>query len=70
VGNDDSGNTRTYDTVSDGIAALYNVLNNRFLQNYHTMDQLSRYGNDDGFIYASSPYNWQNNIMKCLTAIY
>jgi hypothetical protein len=70
VGNDDSGNTREFATVQEWIEALFNVLNNRYLGNYYTIDQLSRYGNSDGFIYASSPFNWQNNITKCLSSIY
>lgn len=70
VGNDDSGNTREYASPLAGIKALYNVLNNRFLWWYYTINQLSRFGNDDGYIYASSPYNRQKNIMKCMSAIY
>jgi murein DD-endopeptidase MepM/ murein hydrolase activator NlpD len=70
VGNDDSGNTRVFATAQEWIEALFNVLNNRYLGNYNTIDQLSRYGNSDGFIYASSPFNWQNNITKCLSSIY
>lgn len=70
VGNDDSGNTKEFTTVQEGIEALFNVLNNKYLGNYYTIDQLSRYGNSDGFIYASSPFNRQNNITKCLTSIY
>jgi hypothetical protein len=45
------------------------TLNNKFLWNYHTIKQLSRYGNEDGKIYASSPINRQTNVLKCLSQI-
>jgi hypothetical protein len=44
-------------------------LNNSALGNYHTINQLSRYGNKDGKIYASSPINRQTNVLKCLSQI-
>jgi hypothetical protein len=44
-------------------------LNNIHLWEYHTISQLSRYGNVDGKIYASSPINWQRNVTKCLSQI-
>ena len=45
------------------------TLNNQHLWHYHTINQLSRYGNPDWKIYASSPINWQTNVMKCLSKI-
>ncbi|MDO4714619.1 MAG: hypothetical protein Q4B28_08570 [bacterium] len=45
------------------------TLNNQYLGGYHTIKQLSRYGNSDGKIYASSPINWQSNVQKCLSKI-
>ncbi len=45
------------------------TLDNQFLWNYHTIKQLSRYGNEDGKIYASSPINRQTNVLKCLSQI-
>jgi hypothetical protein len=45
------------------------TLNNAYLWSYHTINQLSRYGNKDGKIYASSPINWQTNVLKCLSQI-
>ena len=33
------------------------------------MSKLSRYGNKTGSIYASSPVNWHNNMIKCLQAL-
>ncbi len=70
VWNDDSGNTRVFATPVDGVKAVFNTLNNRYLGEYTTMDQLSRYGNKDSYIYASDPINRQKNIMRCLSMIY
>lgn len=49
--------------------AIADTLNNQHLWWYHTIRQLSRYGNSDGMIYASSPINWQSNVTKCLSQI-
>lgn len=45
------------------------TLNNAYLWKYHTINQLSRYWNKDGKIYASSPINRQTNVLKCLSQI-
>jgi hypothetical protein len=60
----------TFDTPALWVRALFNVFNNQYLWDYYLLNQLSRFGNDEWFIYASSPYNWQKNIMNCLTSIY
>lgn len=70
VGNDDSGHTVEYETPLSWVKALFNVLNNQYLWGYYTINELSRFGNHDGFIYASSPYNRQKNIMHCMSTIY
>lgn len=70
VWNNDRGDVVEYQSPIVGARALYSVLNNQYLWNYHTLNELSRFGNSDGFIYASSPYNRQRNIMRCLSAIY
>lgn len=70
VGNDDSGNTRTFDSPTSGVRAIFNTFNNSYLWHHNTMDQLSRYGNKNGYIYASSSINRQTNIMRCLSMIY
>jgi len=69
VWNDDRGRTRTFPSPLAGAKALFNVFNNQYLGKYDTMDQLSRFNNESGFIYASSPYNWQKNIMTCLSSV-
>jgi hypothetical protein len=70
VWNDDRWRTVTFESPLSGVLALFNVFNNQYLKSYNQLDQLSRFGNEDGFIYASSPYNRQKNIMNCLTSIY
>jgi hypothetical protein len=45
------------------------TLNNKFLWEYHTIKQLSRYWNKDWNIYASSQINRQTNVLKCLSQI-
>ena len=59
-----------FNSPLEGILALYATLNNDYLGEYMTLDQLSRYGNEHGQIYASSSYNRQKNIMECLSSIY
>jgi murein DD-endopeptidase MepM/ murein hydrolase activator NlpD len=70
VGNNDRGDEVEYVSPIVGARALYSVLNNKYLWGYHTLNELSRFWNNDSFIYASSPYNRQRNVMRCLSSIY
>jgi hypothetical protein len=69
VGNNDRGDRIAYTTPFEGARLIALTLNNQYLGKYHTINQLSRYGNTDGKIYASSPINWQTNVLKCLSKI-
>lgn len=69
VGNDDSGNRIWYSSEKYWAKAIAYTLNNKYLGSYHTIKQLSRYGNEDGAIYASSDINRQVNMIKCLSKI-
>ena len=69
VGNDDSGNVYEFDSPRTGVYWIIKTLNNAFLKKYRSIDQLSRYGNKDGSIYASSERNWHNNVVRCLSAL-
>lgn len=69
VGNNDRGDRIAYDNPYNGARLIPLTLNNQYLWGYHTIKQLSRYGNSDGKIYASSPINWQSNVQKCLSKI-
>lgn len=69
VGNNDRWDRFAFGTPLAGARAIAQTLNNQYLGDYHTINQLSRYGNPDGAIYASSPINWQTNVTKCLSQI-
>ena len=69
VWNNDRWDRVAYDTPYAGARLIPLTLNNQHLWWYHTINQLSRYGNPDWKIYASSPINWQTNVMKCLSMI-
>jgi hypothetical protein len=69
VGNNDRGDRFAFGNTLAGARAIAHTLNNQHLGHYHTINQLSRYGNSDGKIYASSPINWQTNVLKCLSQI-
>ena len=69
VWNNDRGDRVDKDSPLDGAKAIYDTLNNKYLGWYHTIYELSGYGNKDGAIYASSEYNWQKNVSRCLSTI-
>jgi murein DD-endopeptidase MepM/ murein hydrolase activator NlpD len=69
VGNNDRWDRFAFWSALAGARAIAQTLNNQYLGDYHTINQLSRYGNPDGAIYASSPINWQTNVTKCLSQI-
>lgn len=69
VGNTDSGDRRNFDDARSGIRGISSTLNNNWLGGYITIDQLSGWGNVSSPIYASSPTNWHENIVKCMSAI-
>lgn len=67
------GNTETSSwtpsSLEEGIHAISGVLNNQYLGDYTTVGQLSPGGGGTGKIYASSKYNWNSNILTCLSEI-
>lgn len=69
VWNDDRWNRVSFSSALAWARSIADTLNNYYLWDYHTISQLSRYGNVDGKIYASSPINWQRNVTKCLSQI-
>ncbi len=69
VGNNDRGDRISFSSALVGAREISNTLNNQHLWHYHTIRQLSRFGNKDGKIYASSSINWQTNVTKCLSQI-
>lgn len=69
VGNTDSGKTKYMHTAEQWVAAIWQTLTNQYLWDYVSINQLSRYWNDDWKIYASSTVNRHNNVTNCLGMI-
>lgn len=69
IGNTDSGDTVGFLSARDGIYWMGKTLNNKYLGKYEKINELSRWGNKTGAIYASSPKNWHENIVRCLSAL-
>ena len=69
VGNNDRWDRIAYESPMGGARRIYTTLNNGYLGHYHILLDYNGYGNPDGKNYATSKYNWQNNVTKCLTMI-
>jgi len=69
VWNTDSWSTITFPSPRSWIKAMARAFNNQFLGWYTEIQQLSRYGNKTWLIYASSEFNWHNNIIKCMSHV-
>lgn len=69
VWNTDSWATKTMMSARDWVRSMIFTLNNKYLWKYQEIRELSRYWNKIWSIYASSDYNWHNNIIKCMSSI-
>lgn len=69
VWNNDRWERRWFATPVQWAMAIYWAVTNKYLSNNNTVDQMSRYGNKHGSIYASSDTNWQKNVITCLSKI-
>ncbi len=69
VWNTDSWATKYFSSASQWIRAMTRTFNNKYLGKYNEVRLLSRYWNPDKPIYASSPDNWHNNIISCMSFI-
>ena len=69
IWNTDSGATVNFPNAASWVYWMIKTLNNQYLSQYDEIKQLSRYWNKDNTkpIYASSPDNWHNNIIKCMS---
>lgn len=69
IWNTDSWATTTFPNARSWVYWMVKTLNNRYLSQYDEIRELSRYWNKDPKkpIYASSPDNWHNNIIKCMS---
>lgn len=61
VGNTDGGQRRAYTSLEEGIEAIAQTLNNKYLGHKTTIGSLSRGGGGTGAVYATSPVNWDFN---------
>jgi murein DD-endopeptidase MepM/ murein hydrolase activator NlpD len=69
IGNTDSGSTYSFVSAEEWLYWMIHTFNNRFLGKYTKLSELSRWGNPDGAIYASSNSNWHNNTVRCLSSL-
>ena len=69
IGNTDSGGTYSFNSAQEGLSWMTATFNNKYLGKYTKLSELSRWGNTDGAIYASSNSNWHNNTVRCLSAL-
>lgn len=69
VGNTDSGDVTTFFSAKEGMEWMASTFNNRYLSQYEHVSELSRWGNIDGTIYASSNANWHNTIIRCISSL-
>jgi hypothetical protein len=69
VWNNDRWDRIAFGSALDGARLIYSTLNNQYLWHYNTIIELNWYGNKNWSIYASSPYNRQNNVVKCLSMV-
>jgi len=70
VGNNDRGNRVHFNSKYQGIEKIFETLNNSALGHKQTVGSLSFGGGGHAPIYASSPFNWNNNVLTCLREMY
>ena len=69
IWNNDRWDKREFDTPREWVYAMIRTFNNKYLGGHTEIQQLSRYGNKDGTIYASDPVHWHSNVTKCMSSI-
>ncbi len=69
VWNTDSWATKVMWSAREWVRSIIYTLNNKYLSKYNEIKELSRFWNKNWSIYASSDYNWHNNIVKCMSTI-
>lgn len=69
VGNNDRWQVVHYKTIGAWIEAMYRVLNNKYLWHKRSVWSLSVWGGGSKPYYATSPENWNNNVLNCLNTI-
>ncbi len=69
IGNTDSGSTYSFASPAEWLEWMTATFNNKYLGKYTHLSELSRWGNPNWAIYASSNSNWHNNTIRCLSAL-
>lgn len=69
IWNNDSWDKRIFNTPQQWVYAMISTFNNRYLWSHTEIQQLSRYGNKDGLIYASDPVHWHSNVTTCMSSV-
>ncbi len=69
IWNNDRWDKRVIDTPRLWVIAMIKTFNNRYLGHHTEVQQLSRYWNKEGTIYASDPIHWHSNVTKCMSSI-
>lgn len=69
VGNNDRWQVVHYETIGAWIEAMYRVLTNKYLWHKRSIWSLSVWGGGSKPYYATSPENWNNNVLNCLNTI-
>ena len=80
VGNTDSWKVKYFNSLDWGIWAIFQTLNNTYFKNYDTIWMLSQWGRTVlqakgcwekwEYCYATSPDNWNNNVLNCVQLLY
>ena len=75
VGSNDRGDRPTYALMESWLEAIGKTLTNRYLGKIQTLGCLSNAGScqswdDNGKRYATSDWNWERNMVACLSSIY
>jgi hypothetical protein len=70
VGNNDRGNTVSYETLYDWWKAIFRVLHNKYLWHKQSIWSLSVWWWWNPPYYATSQENWNMNVLNCMSNIY
>ena len=75
VGSNDRGDRPTYALMESWLEAIWKTLTNKYLWSKQTLGCLSNAGScteswDNGKRYATSEWNWEKNMVACLSTVY
>ena len=70
VWNNDRWDKVSYATLYQWVEAIFKTLNNKYLWHKQSIGSLSPWGWWDKPHYATSPDNWNNNLLNCLSVIH